>query len=113
MGDRKYNDLIGEILEAAGEKDNYNGKGKGKPLPKSYMEKDLLQNFMEKAKDAGFLPPWLKLQKEISSLIHSAEDEENIKAINEKIKKYNTLCPPSLQKMPINFQELDKAKNTW
>lgn len=111
--DRKYNDLIGDILENSGEKDNYTGEGKGKPLPKSYVKRDVFQNFQEKAKEAGFLPPWLKLQKEIASLIYLAENEKDIKSINKKIKKYNTMCPSPMQKAPISLDSLDKAKRIW
>ncbi|WP_371931562.1 hypothetical protein [Bacillus sp. MMSF_3328] len=53
--DRKYNDLIGDILENAGEKDNFNGKGK--PLPKEYLEQDTYQRFQKIAKDAGYSAP--------------------------------------------------------
>lgn len=111
--DRKYNDLIGDILESSGEKDNYTGEGKGKPLSKNYQKRDVFQNFQEKAKDAGFLPPWLKLQKEIASSVHSAEKESDIKAINKKIKKYNSMCPMPMQKSPISLDNLEKAKKVW
>ena len=111
--DRKYNDLIGDILETSGEKDNYTGKGKGKPLPKRYMEMDLFQNFQEKAKEAGFLPPWLKLQKEIAMLIHAAKTERDIKLINDKIKKHNIICPPPMQKSLISLDNLEEAKRVW
>ena len=111
--DKKYNDLIGDILENSGEKDNYTGVGKGKPLSKSYNKRDILQNFQEKAKEAGFLPPWLKLQKEIAVLVHSAETENDIKSINKKIKKYNTMCPAPMQKSRISLDNLNKAKRIW
>src|SRR5699024_2219807 len=111
--DKKYNDLIGDILENSGEKDNYTGVGKGKPLSKSYNKRDILQNFQEKAKEAGFLPPWLKLQKEIAVLVHSAETENDIKSINKKSKKYNTMCPAPMQKSRISLDNLNKAKRIW
>jgi hypothetical protein len=111
--DRKHNDLIGDILEASGEKDNYHYEGKGKPLPKSYLQKDVFQHFQQLAKDAGYLPPWLKLQKEISSLIHTATSEKDIKVINKKIRKYNTICPPSMQKQPVHLNKLEAAKEIW
>src|SRR5699024_12591511 len=101
--DRKYNDLIGDILENSGEKDNHTSKGTGKPLNKNYMERDILQNFQEKAKEAGFLPPWLRIQKEISSLIHLAETENDTETINQKIKQNNTMYPPTMQKYTINL----------
>ncbi|TQS70533.1 DUF1992 domain-containing protein [Ornithinibacillus gellani] len=111
--DRKYNDLIGDILSERGEKDNYKGKGKGKPLPKNYMEKDLFQNFQEKAKEAGYLPAWLTLQKEIAALVQEAVTAEDVGIINEQIKKYNSLCPPPMQKPPINIDRLEYAKKVW
>lgn len=111
--DRKYNDLIGDILEGSGEKDNYQGEGKGKPFSKGYQKRDIFQNFQEKAKEAGFLPPWLKLQKEISALIYAAESENDIKQINKQIKKYNTICPAPMQKAPVSLETLDKAKKVW
>lgn len=109
--EKNYNDLIGDILEASGEKDNY--EGKGKPLPKGYLEMDLFQNFQKKAADAGYLPPWLTLQKEISSLIATAISENDIKLINKKIKKYNTICPPSMQKSPVSLIGIEQAKEIW
>ncbi len=45
--DEQHNDLIGDILKASGEKDNFKLKGKGKPLPKDYMERDVFQNFQK------------------------------------------------------------------
>ena len=109
--DRKYNDLIGEILENAGEKADY--KGKGKPLSKEYLEMDTFQNFQKIAKDAGYLPPWLQLQKEISKLVHSCQTQSDIDVINEKIKKHNKSCPTQMQKNLVSLDGLEKAKQIW
>lgn len=112
--DKKYNDLIGDILEASGEKDNFTLEGMGKPLPKGYVERDIFQNFQQIAKDAGYLPYWLKLQKEISYLVHqNTTTEKDLKKINKKIKEYNSVCPPSMQKLPIEKGELENAKGNW
>lgn len=109
--ERKYNDLIGDILDASEEKDNY--KGKGKPLPKAYLEMDTYQHFQKIARDAGYLPPWLQLQKEISQLVHSCKTDLDVRDINEKISKYNTMCPNPMQKNLICLNKLDKAKRIW
>jgi len=109
--ERKHNDLIGDILAASGEKDNF--EGKGKPLAKGYTKKNIYQNFQEKAKEAGFLPAWLRMQKEISSAIQDARSQEEIKEINEKIKKYNLNCPPSMQKSLISLERIDRARQIW
>lgn len=109
--ERKYNDLIGDILDNSGEKDNY--KGKGKPIPKEYLQMDLYQRFQKIAKDSGYLPPWLKLQKEISQLVHSCKTEQDVEIINNKISKYNKICPSQLQKSPISLAGVEKAKEIW
>lgn len=111
--ERKYNDLIGEILERSGEKDIYQGKGKGKPLPKDYLKMDTFQHFQRVAKDAGFLPPWLKLQKEIAQLIQDCTSESEVEEINKKIRNYNKMCPIPMQKGLISFAEIDKARELW
>lgn len=111
--EHKYNDLIGEILERSGQKDNFDVKGKGKPLPKDYLQMDTFQHFQKIAKDAGYLPPWLKLQKEISRMVHACETEKEVKEINKKIKQHNKLCPLPLQKGLVSFENLDKAKEIW
>jgi phosphoribosylaminoimidazole carboxylase (NCAIR synthetase) len=109
--ERKYNDLIGDILKETGEKDNY--KGKGKPISKEYLEMDTFQHFQKIAKDAGYLPSWLKLQKEISQLVYSCKTEQDVTAINQKICKHNTICPTQMQKNLISLEEIEQAKNVW
>lgn len=109
--DRKYNDLIGDILESSGDKDNF--KGKGKPLPKAYLEMNTYQHFQKIARDAGYLPHWLQLQKEISKLVHSCKTGIDVKVINERISKYNTLCPNPMQRNLISMEKLDNAKEIW
>lgn len=108
--EKKYNDLIGEILERSGEKDRYQEKWRGKPLPKDYLKMDTFQHFQKIAKDAGYLPPWLKLQKEISALVQSCKNADEIKTINKKIKAYNKICPLPLQKPMIRYEQIEEAK---
>jgi Domain of unknown function (DUF1992) len=110
---REYNDLIGDILKSAGEKDNFNNKGKGKPLSKEYLQMDTFQRFQKIAKDAGYLPEWIKLQKEISQLVHSCKTNKDVEEINKKIKKYNKICPNQLQKSPISMENIEKYKEIW
>lgn len=109
--DRKYNDLIGDMIKASDNKDEF--KGNGQPLPKNYMKKDVFQSFQEKAKDAGFLPPWLELQKEIAILVHAAKTEDDIELINTKIKKHNNICPAPMQKNLVSLINIEKAKKFW
>ncbi|MCY8938615.1 DnaJ family domain-containing protein [Peribacillus frigoritolerans] len=56
-----------------------NNPGFGKPLPDSVLSGNIYDNFLTKAKDAGFLPLWIKWQKEIqrrASRIGSFEKNE-------------------------------------
>lgn len=109
--DNQYNDLIGDILKRTGEKENV--KGKGKPLSKDYLQMDTFQHFQKIAKDAGHLPAWLKLQKEIFTFIHSCETEKEVELINVKIKEHNLICPPPLQKNLISLENIERAKKNW
>lgn len=109
--DREYNDLIGDILKETGENDRY--KGKAKPLSKEYLQMDTYQQFQKIAKDAGYLPHWLKLQKEISNLVHSFRTEKDLEVINKKIKEHNLTCPSQMQKNLISMSNIEKAKEIW
>ncbi|MGD6874277.1 DnaJ family domain-containing protein [Sutcliffiella horikoshii] len=108
--DREYNDLIGDILKESGEKDI---KGKGKPLSKEYLQMDTYQNFQKIAREAGYLPEWLKLQKEISLLLESCQTTKDLKIINKKIKEHNNICPFPMQKGFVSFATLNKAREIW
>lgn len=110
--EKKYNDLIGDILDSTGEKDKQY-EGSGKPLSNEYLRMDTFQHFQKIAKDAGYLPPWLELQKEISQLVHKCQTENDVKNINKKISKYNKICPSSMQRTPISLNELEKEKEIW
>ncbi|MCM3006371.1 DnaJ family domain-containing protein [Priestia koreensis] len=109
--ENKYNDLIGDMLKNSG--DQAPLKGQGKPLSQDYFKRDVFQNFERVARDAGYLPPWLQLQKEISALVRTCQTEEEVNVINEKIKKHNVQCPPPMQKGFISLQNLERAKKMW
>ncbi|MBD3109629.1 DUF1992 domain-containing protein [Bacillus sp. AGMB 02131] len=109
--DRQYNDLIGDILAGAGEKAD--SKKKGNPISKEYLQMDTYQHFQKIAKDAGFLPPWLKLQKEIAELVHLCTTPQEIDNINEKIRKHNKICPTQMQRGLVSFERLGEAKKYW
>lgn len=110
--ERKYRDIVGERIKESNT-DLQNLPGMGKPLPKDYTQKDTFQHFQKIVKDAGFLPPWLQLQKEIASLLHEAETESDIEEINKKVKKYNRMCPNPLQKNLVSLSNLEKSKKSW
>ncbi|GIO21453.1 DnaJ family domain-containing protein [Oceanobacillus sp. J11TS1] len=111
--DKEYNDLIGDIIKGNDYSYEKDLTGKGKPLSKDYIQKDTFQHFQKIAKDAGYLPPWLKLQKEISLLVQAAQTEGDIKKINKQIKMHNRICPPPLQKGFVSLATLEAAKREW
>lgn len=119
-----YNDLIGDMLKKRENEDGMkNLKGFGKPLPKEYFSGDTFQHFQRIAKDAGYKPHWLKLQHEISGLIHeisrsasNGEQEDlqkRVDEVNKKIAEHNRHCPPPMVKGRISLDSLDRAKEIW
>lgn len=114
-----YNDLMGDIIKKHAEEGGMdNLPGKGKPLSQEYFSGDTFQHFQRIAKDAGYKPHWLNLQQEIREDVHLLADfyeanitvdlEDRLEKINEKVYKYNRLCPPPMQKGPVS---LDTIKN--
>ena len=114
-----YNDLMGDIIKKHAEEGGMdNLPGKGKPLSQDYFSGDTFQHFQRIAKDAGYKPHWLNLQQEIREDVHLLADfyeanitvdlKERLEQINEKVYKYNRLCPRPMQKGPVS---LDTIKN--
>ncbi|MFC5604510.1 DnaJ family domain-containing protein [Sporosarcina koreensis] len=119
-----YNDLIGDMLNKRGDEVSMeNLKGFGKPLPKEYFSGDTFQHFQRIAKDAGYKPHWLKLQHDISNMIHeiaklaSTGDQDDLQKrvddVNKKIAEHNRHCPPPMLKGRISLDSLDRAKEIW
>ncbi|MFS0689203.1 DnaJ family domain-containing protein [Sporosarcina sp. 179-K 8C2 HS] len=119
-----HNDLIGDMLKKRDDDGGMkNLKGFGKPLPKEYFSGDTFQHFQRIAKDAGYKPHWLRLQHEISSMIHEIvnftatgkqEDlQKHVDEVNVKIAEHNRHCPPPMLKGRISLDTLEKAKEIW
>lgn len=119
-----FNDLMGDILKKHtkdGGMDNL--KGHGKPIPKEYFSGDTFQHFQKIAKDAGYKPPWLKLQHEIRDEVialseiqkqnTAAISEGQIVQVNQKIAEYNKSCPSPLQKGTITVESIENAVSRW
>ncbi|MDQ0174773.1 DnaJ family domain-containing protein [Bacillus chungangensis] len=118
-------DLMAQIYQDFEKnEDMKSNPGFGKPLPKNLFKGDVYQNFLNTAKNAGYLPPWIKEQKEIkeklSALLPFIEENSAeakianmIAEINEKIKKYNKMCPPQMQRGMINADNVRKQYELW
>jgi Domain of unknown function (DUF1992) len=98
--------------------------GFGKPLPKNLFSGDIYSNFLKTAKEAGYLPPFVELQKDIKQdmaklikLIDDGTSEEKINRfiddMNVKVKKYNIECPTSMQKMLISLEDIELHAKIW
>lgn len=98
--------------------------GFGKPFPNRFFSGDVYSNFLNIAKEAGYLPPWINLQKEIKEeialtlkMMKQNAMESNIKdamdEINVKIAKYNEACPPSMQRGKISLENIADRYKIW
>lgn len=101
-----------------------NNPGYGKPLPKTVLHGSIYDSFLNTAKQAGYLPPWIKLQQEIRTLVSqavalkSANDfdrdlQSYINEINEKVAKYNSICPSHLQRVLFTEELLEQQYDRW
>ncbi|MGE6611256.1 hypothetical protein ACQKFG_12120 [Peribacillus sp. NPDC076916] len=79
---------------------------------------------MTKAKEAGYLPLWIKWQKdireELSGLVqlkkmNGTESElmKRIDEINEKVGTYNAICPGKMQRREIEWGSIESQHEKW
>lgn len=101
-----------------------NNPGYGKPLPKTVLHGSIYDSFLNTAKQAGYLPPWIKLQQDIGKLVSKAvilkssidyegDLQSYINEINEKVVKYNSICPSHLQRGLITEELLEQQYDHW
>lgn len=101
-----------------------NNPGFGKPLPDSALSGNIYDNFLTKAKDAGFLPLWIKWQKEIREELaelvrlkkmNGTESElmKRMGEINEKVRTYNAICPTKMQRREIELESMEIQYEKW
>ena len=115
-------DLMGDITKDFNlDEDIKHNPGFGKPLPSRLFKGDVYSNFVNTAREQGFLPPFVNLQKEIKeqlkhvlSLMENERDvQKEIEEINTKIRKYNLACPPQMQKMLIALETIKQQVKLW
>ncbi|MBP3951179.1 DUF1992 domain-containing protein [Bacillus suaedae] len=115
-------DWLGDIVSDYG-KDNKSNrlKGFGEPLSSEVLNGNVLDRTI---KNANYLPEWIALQHRIrdqlSKLLITQKDgrptEEillQVEAINQQIRKYNTICPPPMQKMKVFPDRIEAHLNQW
>jgi len=79
---------------------------------------------LTKAKDAGFLPLWIKWQKEIREELaelvrlkkmNGTESElmKRMGVINEKVRTYNAICPTKMQRREIELESMEIQYGRW
>lgn len=115
---RRYNDWMEELISRHEKQGDFaNLPGKGKPLQ---FEDDgsFDSTFNRIVKNAGVLPEWLELQKDIHTRIKSTLERRVLKQditteidqINDRIRLYNRKCPsPLLQKPTVSAETLEQA----
>jgi len=107
----EYRDPIGDILKNTKSSEEF--KGKGKPLSKEHLKMDTFQQFQKVARNAGYLPEWIKLQHRISTALSNLKSFDELEDINAHIKKHNKICPSFFQKIPITKENYETQKSRW
>ncbi len=111
-------DWLGDIIKKHGDS-NETLKGHGKPISKEVLEGNVLDRTI---KNANYLPEWIALQHQIRDQLinliklrttNSKDLAAELNLINEKIKKYNRMCPAPMQKMLISLDIMEKQLNQW
>lgn len=117
-------DWMDEVIAEEREKGNLDHlPGLGKPLH-LYKENSMEAIVNDVLKTAHFLPPWIQLQHEIrdaiAELLTKAQTSDprsiqhDIHEINQKINKYNRICPiPHLQKVQITSETMYAQYEKW
>ncbi|MFA9556572.1 DnaJ family domain-containing protein [Evansella sp. AB-rgal1] len=116
-------DLMSDIYKEYENRGGFeNLAGKGKPIPSEAFRGEPLNNVL---KNANYLPEWIQQQhrvkaailelltKIINAEIIGDEIDKEVKEINVKVKKYNSICPSLLQKSPVTKETLRFDKDKW
>ncbi|RXJ04091.1 DUF1992 domain-containing protein [Anaerobacillus alkaliphilus] len=97
-------------------------KGMGKPLSREVLEGDVLDRTV---KNAGYRPGWVGLQQQIrdrlakvlplleNRALHNEKITQEVEEINILVKKYNSSCPPPMQKMLISIDDIPNQMKRW
>lgn len=119
-----YRDPVGELIREHERKGGFdNLPGRGRPLSKEYLKSDTFDTLLKRN---GFVPSWVRLQREIRQELGQMLEEQAIEAIserrikkeisriNKKVRRYNQLCPaPSLQRHLIEKENLHRQYESW
>ena len=74
---------------------------------------DTYQHFQKVARNAGYLPEWIKLQHRISAALSDLKSFDELEDINVLIKKHNKICPSFFQKISITEENYETQKSRW
>lgn len=118
----RYRDWMEEVIARHESEGGFrNLPGKGKPL--KFADDGSFDSMFDRiVRDAGVLPRWLELQKEIFADIQELlklqqaqkDIAPHIDRVNEKVRLYNKECPnPLLQKPSIREDILAEALERW
>ena len=94
------------------------------PCPSQIFSGDIYSNSLNVASDTGHLPSFIILEREIKQEIFKtlklkeqapteSEIMKMIDAINVRILKYNSICPPKMKKGKIDFETIENQEKIW
>lgn len=118
-------DLVDQIVNATPYDEIFKKHSRlGKPLPSDLFSGEVDSIFLNTDCVTGYLPPFVILQKEIrqeiskvTKLIELEHTENEIKSlldtINERILKFNSICPPKMKKGKIGFDNIENQYKVW
>ncbi|MCL6443583.1 MAG: DUF1992 domain-containing protein [Alicyclobacillus sp.] len=123
LRERRYATWMDEIVREHAAQGGFDDlDGKGRPLSLDNSGGEFMVNRI--MKNAGVLPPWLELQHDIGKRVQALlkrldthpdlDVTSDLEEINQKIHKYNRLCPSTLlYKAPLTRANLAQQAVHW
>lgn len=110
-------DWFDQMFQEYQEKGGFDHIPQGQKFNKDVLEGDIVDRML---KNANYRPEWvevqLKIRQAIQDLIDSSESitKDKLKPINVLIKRYNTICPPIMQRSPLTITDsLEVQYEQW
>lgn len=110
-------DWFDQMFQEYQQKGGFDGVPQGQKFDKDVLEGDIVDRMV---KNANYRPEWvevqLKIRESIQALLYSSQpvSKDLIKPINTLIKRYNTICPPIMQKsFLITTASLEEQFEQW
>lgn len=110
-------DWFDQMFQEYQQKGGFDQVPQGQKFDKDVLEGDIVDRML---KSANYRPEWveyqLKIRHSIQDLLDLAQPitKDQLKPINSLIKRYNTICPPIMQKSLLTPNDsLQKQFEQW